>query len=166
MSKINRVPRGIQDLLGNTAQGQNPAELLQSVRPTFDLLPWWSTERIDFTNFIGSFAAVFQQQTIRVPQGELWIPISMSGDSTTTVIGEEIVFVLGISDNSNTLRVHLAQSVPGVSTTALETYAAAFTWSQIQPLQSGTYVYMQCHKFNAAGARTSKLALKFIRLKI
>lgn len=166
MSRINRVPRGLQDLFGNTAAGRNPADLLQEVRPIIDLLPLWITEKLDYVPFTGSFAAVFQQNTIRVPQGELWIPVNLSADCTTTVIGESIGFVIGYSNPANDRRCYLGESTGRVSTTALETTTAQYTWSNYAPLLPGEYVFAQCHKFDAAAARTCQIKFKFYRIKI
>lgn len=41
MSKINRPPLGLQQLLGSQNFGQNPTELEGSVRPSLDLLPFY-----------------------------------------------------------------------------------------------------------------------------
>lgn len=166
MSKINRVPKGLQDLFGNTAAGVNPAELLQEVRPSIDLTALWSMEQTKWRAQPGTIAAVFQQVNLRVPKGEMWIPLTMSADVTTTVVGENIGIVIGVSDESNLIRCHLAESQPVVSTTALETSTASYTWASFQPLLPDQYVYVQCHRFNAAGGRTVGLDLKYIQLKI
>lgn len=166
MSKINRIPKGLQDLFGNAAAGQNPADLLQQVRPTIDLTQLWSVEQTKYKQFVGQFGAVFQQQVIRVPEGELWIPISMSADVTTANVGESIQFVIGVADISNLFRIHLAQSPFRIATTAVETNAASFTWNQIQPLTGGEYVYAQCHQYVSALARNLNIRLKYILLKI
>lgn len=166
MSKINRTPKGLQDIFGNTAAGVNPSNLLQDVRPSIDLLSLWLIEKTESVTLTASFGAVFQQQTIRVPQGELWIPLAMSADVTTTVIGESIVMVIGIANESNLIRVHNAESPYRVSTTALETYSANYTFTNIQPVTAGQYFYMQCHQFNAAGARTCQLKIRFVRVRV
>ncbi len=46
MSKINALPKGLQEFLGNTSQGVNPSDLLNGVRPQFDMLPFWAVDRV------------------------------------------------------------------------------------------------------------------------
>lgn len=166
MSRINRIPKGIQNLFGNVAAGMNPNELLQDVRPSIDLTQFWSVEQIDHVGAVGSFGAVFQQNLITVPAGQLWIPISFSLDITTTVIGESVAASIGISDAANTSRVHLASTPYVVSIAALETVIATYTWNQVQPVAAQNNFYAQCHRFVAAAARNTGMRLKFIRLLV
>ncbi len=144
--------------------GRNPNSLLETVRPTIDLFGLWSVEQTEFVASAGSWAAVFQQSTIEVPDGEIWIPISFSCDITTTVIGESIIPAIGIANESNLARVHLAVADNIVSATAQETNTVCFTWNSIQPVTANQFFYAQCHKFDAAGARNLGLDLKFVRL--
>jgi len=87
MSKINRVPRGLQDLLGSSNQGENPAESLREVRPTFDMFPFWASERLRVKN-TGSFnpgkaAPLF----FTVPTNELWFVQSISSTTDNNTAG-------------------------------------------------------------------------------
>lgn len=79
MSRINRVPWGLQDILGSQSQGENPSELLQEVRPSFDMWPLWAQERIQYDRITGSITARGQNVNIAVPDGEYWMPIAMYG---------------------------------------------------------------------------------------
>lgn len=128
------------------------------------MFPFWSVDKVDYVQFLGSIAAAFQQQIITVPQGEVWIPLSMSSDITGTIIGESFKMVIGVSNPSNVSRVHLAIGGSEPSITALETTTTTFTWAMLQPASSGENFYTQCHEFNAAGARNTQLRLRFIRL--
>lgn len=167
MSRINTAPRALQDLLGNTAAGVNPSTLADVVRPSFDMLPFWSVDKTDYVQFAGQIAAVFQQQTIRVPEGEIWVPLSMSADITGTVIGEFFSIVVGVANDANIIRVHLGEGETkpfNGQSSALETVAATYTWSMLQPVPAGNYFYVQCHRFNAAAARNVNFRVRFIRL--
>ena len=46
MSKINRLPKGLQEFLGNTAQGQNPDELSQTVVPTLEMQQYHALDQM------------------------------------------------------------------------------------------------------------------------
>lgn len=83
MSGINRLPKGLQEFLGNTAAGINPSDLMQQVRPTVDMQPFWEAEGLRQTFRTGSVSqsgsSVFLDA---VPAGEVWIPLWMSGEIT------------------------------------------------------------------------------------
>jgi len=82
MSRINRVPRGLQDLLGSTNQGDNPSELLGDVRAGFDIFPFWGAERLKaITNFTANLSAATTLDHA-VPEGRVWLPVAMSTEVT------------------------------------------------------------------------------------
>lgn len=164
MSKINRIPKALQELLGNTSQGVNPSELLSEVRPSFDMVKFWALDKVDYIASTASAAAVFANSFVQVPQGEVWIPLTLSADITMTVIGEGAQIVIGIANNSRLARCHIAQSEYRTTTTAIETIAAVYEFPQMILLGAGDSVYYQIHFFSAAGARTTGLDLRFIRL--
>jgi len=166
MSRVNTTPKTLQDLLGNTAAGINPSELLNDVRPTTDLFPLWAIDKQDYVTFNGQIAAVFQQQTIRVPRGEVWIPMFMSADITSNGFNEEFRLVVGVADEANLQRVKLGWSPDyGVTDTTQETTTANYAWSSIQPVKSDEFFFVQAHKFVAGAARSVGMNLKFIRLR-
>lgn len=73
MSKINRVPFGLQDLLQSKNFGVNPSELLQEVRPSFDMLPFWLIDKLEVTSDVATASAIGPQTSIIVPLTELWL---------------------------------------------------------------------------------------------
>lgn len=72
MSQINRVPFGLQDLLGSQNFGDNPSELSQVVAPTLDMTPFLTAERTSYSYLSLTLAANAEIGTIVVPEGELW----------------------------------------------------------------------------------------------
>lgn len=73
MSRINRVPLGLQDLLGSQNFGDNPSELGSVVAPTLDMTNFLRAERRWFAQASAFAIAVDGQVTaIQVPQGEIW----------------------------------------------------------------------------------------------
>jgi hypothetical protein len=88
MSRINRVPRGLQDLLGSHNLGVNPADMSEQVRPTIDMFPHWAGERLTtFRTTSADIAGTGTAQTYQIPNGEAWIPLFIS----TTIQGFESV---------------------------------------------------------------------------
>jgi hypothetical protein len=77
VSRINRVPVGLQDLLGSQNLGRNPADLDQVVRPGVDMFPFWGLERMTwFRTAAVTVSTTGQAATTTIPQGEAWIPLT------------------------------------------------------------------------------------------
>ncbi len=72
MSRINRPPKGLQGLLGSQSFGSNPDELLQEVRPSIELFPFWGAEllRHKIINGGRTTNGVIAQHL--VPTDEVW----------------------------------------------------------------------------------------------
>lgn len=79
MSRINRVPVGLQSLLGASNFGDNPSELSQVTAPVLDLLPYLAAERVSLEREQANLTAQFQVVDLVVPEGELWLPLQISG---------------------------------------------------------------------------------------
>lgn len=165
MSRINRIPKGLQSLFGNTAAGKNPSELASQVLPAIDLTWAWAVDQTRFVRFNGQFAAAFQKQTLQVPSGKMWIPLSMAGEAVMNV-GETIAFALGIDDESATRELALNFSPIRVATTAVEVVTAGFTWAQLHPMKAQQFFYSRCQIFSAAAARNMNLTVKVIELDV
>lgn len=95
MARLNRVPRGLQSLLGTKALGRNPQELLEAVRPTVDLTQFYLAETV-----IRSASGVTTLQTpvwgdflgeLEIPAGESWFVYNVSLQVTS--VAAEIVNV-------------------------------------------------------------------------
>jgi hypothetical protein len=72
MSRINRVPFGLQDLLGSQNFGDNPSELSGVVAPTLDMGMFLTAER---TNYAYKAVAISNNGLVTsfvVPEGEVW----------------------------------------------------------------------------------------------
>lgn len=73
MSRINRVPFGLQDLLGSQNFGDNPSELSSVVAPVLDMLPFLSAERYSYSYQSGNISNNGAMASgISVPDGEIW----------------------------------------------------------------------------------------------
>jgi len=96
VSRINRVPFGLQELLGNAAQGDNPSELLDGVRADFDIEPLWHADRLQTAEATSSQSALSAGVQITVPSGEYWRPISMSGKMAIAV-GDSTGIILSVT---------------------------------------------------------------------
>jgi len=79
MSKINTLPKGLQSFLGNTSQGVNPSDLSPGVDPSFDMYPFWASDKIKgaFVN-ANTVGVIGQNLNLAVPEGEVWQLIAVS----------------------------------------------------------------------------------------
>ena len=162
MSAINRIPKGLQEFLGNTAMGKNPAELLQDVRPNIDMFPFWSTDSIRNKVTTGPIGAIGQFVTIQVPQGEAWIPIAVSGD------------IFGGAGERWRINVHLtdpagnARTILAVSETVVMAGPEYVSASQVFPqnilVPAGWFFFMQCDSYGGV-LRTGSIDLTYVALK-
>jgi len=85
MSRINRVPRGLQDLLGSTNQGDNPSDLLPDVRATFDIFPFWAVERLRVAFKSSVNPSTIASQFHIIPDNEMWLVKVITTTVTNTL---------------------------------------------------------------------------------
>lgn len=93
LAPINAPPYGLLELLSTKALGQNPNELLQGVRPTVDLQRMWAQGApVQVASFGGLCSVVGPQSGaglyVEVPQGEVWIPLSLYMTATPAGAGD------------------------------------------------------------------------------
>ncbi len=72
MSKVNRLPRGLQGLLFNRNFGVNPSELRQDISPGLDLYPFYSANSLNAAAGFVVATAKGDNFTISQPQDEIW----------------------------------------------------------------------------------------------
>ena len=77
-SKINRVPWGLQDFLGNTNAGENPGTVPDEVRAIFDMWPLWGMERLSAFRASGTMTVRGDSIALTVPDNELWMPYTVA----------------------------------------------------------------------------------------
>lgn len=88
MSKINRLPQGFQELLGNTSQGENPADLSQVVAPVIDMTPYYSVPQMQSAIVSGLVTTAGNGRFALVPPGEVWRPLNISAYMTGLAPGD------------------------------------------------------------------------------
>jgi len=99
-SRINRVPRGLQDLLNSVNLGVNPSDLQLTVQPGVDLFPFWASEKLAMYGEIGvAPAANTDVDTYIIPNGEAWMPITWSIRAVLVTVGDVISFGGRIEQN-------------------------------------------------------------------
>lgn len=81
MATINRIPDGLQSLLGVKALGRNPQEIEGSVRPSIDLTEFYyanKTVELEVGQEIAAIAANGLYATVEIPAGEVWYVYSVA----------------------------------------------------------------------------------------
>lgn len=101
-SPISRRPAGLLDLLLAQQQGKNPADLLESVQPILDMVPFYNTDRLTDSNQAFGATAVGGGTNIEVPAGEYWRMISAGIFVTFATVNQEIKVSLALSQIGST----------------------------------------------------------------
>lgn len=112
MSQINRVPQGLQDLLGSKNFGDNPADLGSIVAPTLDLFTFLAGERLTWETSVGVVNTTGITSQFDVPDGELWLVDSVAMRIQTTggpAAGDGCDISATVSDPINN------NAIPGLS---------------------------------------------------
>jgi hypothetical protein len=167
MSKINTVPKGLQEFLGNTSQGVNPSELSNQVLPSFDMFKFWALDKTEYLVEQATAVATFQATFRQVPEGEIWIPLNLSYEITLSVAAETAQIVCGIANNSRLARIYTGGSNLRTTTAAtpIETVSCFTVFPELVLLAAGDSVFGQVQALNVGAARTTSLKLRFVRLR-
>lgn len=98
MGKINRIPKGLLDLLSSKSDGRNPQELADSVAPTIDLSPFYLNEKIGHA--FGTFVAgnVGDSGTIEIPSGEIWLLFAVDIEWTSAVANKTLDLTFNVEE--------------------------------------------------------------------
>ena len=142
MSKINRLPKGLQEFLGNTAQGQNPDELSQTVVPTLEMQQYHALDQMKWVQATRTITTIGNGAFFPVPTNEIWRPIYLSGNMTGLEEGDDIRLEIAVFDpagNRHTLGYGPAYSQPAYSVLNAR-YAFGFTWP-MQILHSSGWIF-------------------------
>ena len=139
MSRINRVPKGLQDLLGSQNLGDNPSDLSLLVQPQVDMFPFWSAERL---TVIGNVTFSFSNSdavlaTFTIPDGEAWIPLHISAQAALASVGDSVRLEIQCKRFGN-----LAPGTPGPNISfTLASMAGLFTAISLDTIVALSFAY-------------------------
>lgn len=108
---IQRVPRGLIDLLGMRATGQTPAQLGGDVRGSLELLEFYLNERfVVFQGNTGNIIANGLQSPAgsTVPNGQLWLLFQLSLSSNISAAGTGAFLTGGVLRNPSGIAPYFA----------------------------------------------------------
>lgn len=167
MSIINRLPWGLQSLLGSNSQGDNPNNLLRDVRASFDMFPLWGVDALAIGSNSGNAAVVGQATVITVPSGEIWIPITVGGFIGATTIGDELGIAIVSLDPTSTQTTRLSASLSTVMASNNEVVSQSVNFPTPVAYGPGWSFGVVCTAFAvAAGTRSFGTQVVYWKMEI
>lgn len=173
-SQINRLARGLIDMLGSTSQGDNPSFLAGEVRPTIELSPLYLAERVVNNSVevpLTAGVTVGLVGQLVVPSGEVWIPINLSYQFQPTTGSDFLLPQLQVNNVSEIAETAvqnshvLASGILGVSGgVANDRYILNYQWSRPVAYMSGTQFAVNIQTNTLTTNVTDVLFLQYQRL--
>lgn len=163
MSKVNTLPKGLQEFLGNTSQGVNPSDLSGTVSPGIDLYPFWSADKIRNVVSNANIGAVGQFAALQVPAGESRIPIAISADIQIAA-GERWRINVHLTDPAGNARSIVCQS-DTVTGAATEFVSCSHVWGQNLLIPSGWFFIAFCEAYGGA-VRVMSIDFTYVPVKV
>lgn len=165
MSKINSLPSGLQEFLGNTSQGVNPSELSNVVTPTFDISDFWKVPKTKVIRIAINFTAVYTNGSFTVPNNEIWMLVSVSGN-VNILTTESAQLVISLTEQGGLNRQVIAQSDYRVAGATSETVAAHAVLPPGFMVSAGQSLYCTANMMNVAAARGGEMIMRFVRFLV
>lgn len=157
MSKINRLPWGLQDILGSVSQGDNPSELLKDVRASFDMWPLWTPERLRFVRTGAVLDAEGEAVSTTIPDGEYWMPITFSMKMVASAaVGTVFSMQMGMGNlpDNQGFALSLSQSDVFTTTSISQSFVHAYSFPYRILLSPGTTIFGTLGEYLPGGALT------------
>jgi hypothetical protein len=128
---IQRVPRGVLELLGLRGSGDLPHEMAQEIRATLDIGPFYGFDLLKTPSQLTASVANGWNIAHTVPPGELWVPTNISAEFSSGV-GAAAFLCLGykrLQDNTGPNR-SFGQSVT-LGASAIAQMGVSFNFGQL-----------------------------------
>lgn len=174
MSRINAIPEGLLDLLGLKTLGKNPQQLEDDVQSIVDIGPLYQARSVEHFGANPTFNTPGTIAQVTVPVGEVWIPISMSGEVNVPATNERATIALEMdgfveASESTNATVHLlAESGDRQQQTGVagEFYGVHYQWSGTFAAKFETRFLWSITAENISGTpATLNASLLFVRLR-
>jgi len=167
VSRINRLPFGLQQFLGSANQGDNPSDLLQGVRPTVDMWALFGLDNLSYESVNINTGVVNSGLTITVPDGQVWIPLNMGARITTETIGDEVGCRIDMRRVTATNILDLGSSPILISTIAIEVTSVTHGFPQQIAVGPGTQFGVFANTMNITSPNVDMdMTIQFYRLFI
>lgn len=176
MSRINRVPFGLQDLLGSQNFGDNPSELGGVVAPVLDMSPYLTAERYSYKHDTDVLADNGQITTFLVPDGEIWYVLAVGGAlepaSGTPIVdfgGNIGAFIFDVPNSNNPGSSHPVAGMQFRNETPVALSSVADEWQGVEfthpiPLLGGSRIRFILSGIYGDTSWNTTVAVRYIRL--
>lgn len=152
MSQINRVPWGLQSLLGSKNFGRNPQQLAEQVVPVLPMAGHLEFEVLEVTQTSGAITAAGQVVQIQVPANEAW-NLHGFGIACTAASTGETYYLTGNVAPANTAQtgtVDLIHVSKQDTTTAAIGSGGSYAFPRPVIISPGSFVRATCREFVGA----------------
>jgi len=174
MGVINRVPLGLQDLLGSSNQGDNPSNLAEIVAPVLDLQQYLAAERRFFQleTAVQQFSDG-QGGLISVPAGELWFIDAFS--VFLTLIGNDpfdchLSVAVERTTNTNQTGNHAIAGFPRFQSPRQGGFGISMTHEFPRPLPMFSseiaLLFLAGGDFTGTNAYTTRFSCRYVKLLV
>lgn len=166
--RINRVARGLQSLIGLTNFGQNPNLIADEVTPVIEITPNLSAETVSAIDIPASIDLA-NPIDLDIPEGELWVPYTLSLDAAANAPADECTAALLVDRlpsetpaNPAVLKIapRTAAAVAG------DRFTVTYSWPFRTAALPGTRFRAQFLSYSGAAASGARLTLYGERYKI
>lgn len=132
---IQRVPRGVLELLGLRGSGDLPHDMAQEVRATLDIAPFYGMDLLRTVSNLNAAPGTgwnTSATVLTVPAGEIWVMQNLT-TSISTGVGGACVGSFGyrrLQDNAGPIRMI---GLPQINLAASQLYqqGLTFNWGQV-----------------------------------
>lgn len=172
---INRLARGLLDLLGNTNQGDNPSELLAQVRPSIDLGELYMSERITLFSQTGAInnGVPALDFSAEVPAGEIWLLRSLAYTIIVDTAGDAVHASLRmlnfpnlVEETAGAFNVHQLKSqlLGGATSAAGDIETIHYQWNPPLACVGGIRLQANADRVNVTAQTLTRGTLLYTRL--
>jgi hypothetical protein len=158
-SQIQQQPVGLLPALGIQASGTNPRFLMDEVRPTLDLMPFYGARALQ--GFFQSDAAIGPGPNftidLPVPAGQVWRLLAANAVLIVGAAAESAKISVGVFAANNAM-VRIGNSGPQVAVNAAATLVCAAVLPEPLILMPGTRIQARYDDISVAAARFGQVS--------
>ena len=122
MAKVNQLAQGFLDLLDAKTGGKNPADFLDNVRPTIDMVPFYGLASMDSESVSSAtVTGAGDQLQLEVPANQFWLVYAAGVQILIATLGSETQLTLRTitpSTSSGNIGVPIARTEPQTTVVA------------------------------------------------
>lgn len=165
-TSFSRFPSGLLDLLQSKHLGTAPNELNDIVSPGVDMFQFWTRELVTTTSEGGTVQNVGDGLFATVPQGEVWIPLSVAANvvAGNTADNCRYSFLLRLPGTAVSARFHTS---PNLAATASGDFLQdSYELQNRVWIPPDGFIGFSLDETGLLAARTASLAMLYIAITL